>query len=312
MKIFNSLEELGHITNPVITIGSFDGVHLGHQKILKKLREEADKINGETVLFTFKVHPKMVLFPDSHGIKLIQDQKEKNLKLSEYQLDNLILFPFTKEFSNLTAYQFVKDILVDKIGVKKIVIGYDHQFGNNREGNIDFLKSVSNEFGFEVIEISAEEIDEVNISSTKIRKAILAGDIKTANSYLNDTYGLSGTVVKGQQLGRKIGFPTANINIEFQDKLIPGNGVYFVEVIIEENFLHGMLNIGVRPTIDTNLTRTIEVNIFDFDQEIYGQEIKIEFISKVREEQKFDSLDKLIQQLKDDEDHCRSIISVRN
>jgi riboflavin kinase/FMN adenylyltransferase len=311
MKIFNSLEELVHIVNPVITIGSFDGVHLGHQKILKKLREEADKINGETVLFTFKVHPKMILFPDSHGIKLIQDQKEKKEKLSEYQLDNLILFPFTKEFSTLSAYQFIKDILVDKIGIKKIVIGYDHQFGNNREGNIDFLKSVSDEFGFEVIEISAEEINEVNISSTKIRQAILSGDIKTANAYLNDTYGLEGTVVKGQQLGRKVGFPTANIKVEFKDKLIPGNGVYFVKVAVEKKSYYGMLNIGVRPTIDVDLARTIEVNIFDFNHEIYNHEIKIDFISKIRDEQKFESLDKLIQQLNEDENYCRSAISVR-
>lgn len=308
MKIFNSLEELGQLKNPVITIGSFDGVHLGHQKILKKLSEEALKIGGETVLFTFHPHPKMVLFPVDHGIKLIQSQEEKNTKLASYNLDNLILYPFTKEFSSLTALQFVKEILVDKIGAKKIVIGYDHQFGNNREGNISFLNSVSKEFGFEVIEISAEEINEVNISSTKIRKAILEGDVLTANSYLNENYPLSGTVIKGQQLGRKIGFPTANILVDFEEKLIPGNGVYFVEVTIENKQHYGMLNIGNRPTIDENLIRSIEVNILDFNQDIYDQKITIHFISRIRDEKRFNGIDELIKQLKADEIYCRNCI----
>ena len=262
---FHSIEKIHH---PVITIGTFDGVHIGHQKIIKQLNEEAEKVNGESVLFTFYPHPRMVLYPESHGIKLIQTQEEKLAKLQKMGLKNCIVFPFTFEFSRMTALEFVRDFLVNKLHVKKLVIGYDHQFGKNREGSIQFLKDICDTYDFEVIEIPAQDIDEVNVSSTKIRDAILKGNIEKANDYLGDLFELSGTVVKGNQLGRTIGYPTANIVLNSELKLIPGNGVYAVRVLVRGTWFDGMMNIGMRPTVSSNGGRTIEVNIFDFDETI--------------------------------------------
>lgn len=309
MKVFNDVAQLSTLPNSVLTIGTFDGVHVGHQKILKKINEEAKSIHGESILFTFYPHPRMVLFPENHGVKLIQTQEEKLKKLDKFQLENIVVIPFTKDFSNLTAYDFVKDFLIDKFKIKKLVIGYDHQFGKNREGDIHFLKNMSKEFDFEVIEITAEEINEVNVSSTKIRQAIIDGDIETANLYLNDCYELNGTVVKGNQLGRKIGFPTANISAIPDEKLLPKVGVYFVEVEIDNTNYKGMLNIGYRPTVDESKKITIEVNIFDFSKDIYSKLINVKFISKIRDEIKFDSIDKLIYQLEKDEKYCRNLIN---
>ena len=228
MNVFQDFHSIEKIHHPVITIGTFDGVHIGHQKIINQLNEEAEKINGESVLFTFYPHPRMVLYPESHGIKLIQTQEEKLAKLEKMGLKNCIVFPFTFEFSRMTALEFVRDFLVNQLNVKKLVIGYDHQFGKNREGSLQFLKDICETYDFEVIEIPAQDIDEVNVSSTKIREAILAGNIEKANDYLGDTFELTGTVVKGNQLGRTIGYPTANIVLNSDLKLIPGNGVYAV------------------------------------------------------------------------------------
>ncbi|MFM7682747.1 MAG: riboflavin biosynthesis protein RibF, partial [Bacteroidota bacterium] len=213
MRIFEGIESLGEIKNPVVTIGTFDGVHLGHQKIIEQLNFEAEKIGGESVLLTFDPHPRIVLFPENHNVKLIQTLDEKFQVLEKFNLKNLVLIPFTKEFSELTATEFVEKILIGNLKAKKFVIGYDHQFGRNREGNIQFLKSVSEKYGFEVIEISAKSIDEINISSTKIRNSLLQGDVETAKLFLSRPYEISGTVIRGNQLGRTLGFPTANVQV---------------------------------------------------------------------------------------------------
>lgn len=309
MRVFYGFEGLNEIPNPVLTIGTFDGVHLGHQKIVKNLNDVAQKIGGESVLFTFFPHPRMVLYPDSHGVKLIQTQQEKLVKLEKMGLQNVIIFPFTIEFSRLTALEFVRDFLVNKLNVKHMVIGYDHQFGKNREGTIEYLRNVSETYDFGVTEISAKEIDEVNISSTKIRKALTTGDIETANVFLGDKFELHGTIVKGKGIGRTIGFPTANIMIDDVLKLIPANGVYVVEIILSpEVRKFGMLSIGTNPTISENNAQTIEVNILDFNQDLYGQTVEVRFLKRIRDELKFESLELLISQIKKDEALTRSYL----
>ena len=310
MRIFKGYEQITSIPNAVLTIGTFDGVHIGHQKILQQLNQEALKIGGESVLFTFYPHPRMVLFPDNHGLKLIQTQEEKLDKLKRIGLQNVIVQPFTSDFSNLTATEFVRDFLVQKLKVKKLVIGHDHQFGKNREGTLEFLKSMSKIYDFEVIEIPAQEIDEVNISSTRIRKAIEIGNIEIANTYLGEKFELNGTVVKANQLGRTIGFPTANLLLDNDIKIIPKNGVYIVEVIIPNyGTFRGMMNIGIRPTIKDNLSLAIEVHILDFNENIYGSPIKVKLISRLRDEIKFNSIDELKKQLQDDEKNSRAFFN---
>ena len=310
MRIFNGFDQLSLISNPVLTIGTFDGVHIGHQKIIQQLNNEAVKIGGESVLFTLFPHPRMVLFPDSHGLKLIQTQTEKMEKLKKNGLQNLIIQPFTKEFSNLSALEFVRDYLIKKLKIKKLVIGHDHQFGKNREGTIEFLRSISNQYNFEVIEISALEIDEVNVSSTKIRNAIETGRIEIANTYLGEPFKVSGIVVKGNQLGRMLGFPTANIQIDDNLKIIPYKGVYAVKVVIDDKiYRNGMMNIGNRPSIDNDLGLSLEVNIFDFNDNIYDSKVSLSIISRIRDEIKFDSIDALQLQLKKDEKEVRAIFN---
>lgn len=285
--------------NAIVTTGTFDGVHIGHQTILKRLVEVARKENGESVLITFFPHPRMVLQKDL-DIKLLNTVSEKIALLSKTGIDHLLVFPFTKEFSRISSIDFVRDILVNKIGTKKLVIGYDHQFGRNREGSFQHLVEYGPVYGFEVEEIPAQDIEDTAVSSTKIRKALTEdGDIKTAGKYLGDLYHLSGIVVGGKKLGSKIGFPTANIKIEEDYKLIPKDGVYAVQLEIDKQFYKGMLNIGKRPTVDGS-TRTIEVNIFDFSREIYNHEIKLCFVDRIRDEHKFEDLDALKVQLDKD------------
>ena len=309
MKVFSGFDSILEIKNPVLTIGTFDGVHIGHQKIIERLNEEATKIDGESVLFTFYPHPRMVLFPDSHGLKLIQTQAEKIDKLRKCGLQNVIVFPFTKEFSRLTAIEFVRDYLVNRLNVKKLVIGYDHQFGKNREGSLEFLKEIADTYEYEVIEIPAQDIDEVNVSSTKIRNALLAGDIETANNFLGEHFELSGTVVKGNQIGSQMGFPTANIQIDSELKLIPGNGVYAVSVRLEDgSLLNGMLNIGTRPTVSASDELRIEVHLFDTTLNLYGQKLTVRFLKRVRDEKRFEDKESLINQLKNDEITVRNIV----
>lgn len=313
MRVFQDFEELKQIPNPVLTIGTFDGVHIGHQKIIEQLNHEADKIGGESVLFTFYPHPRMVLFPDSHGLKLIQTQSEKVDKLRRMGLKNVIVVPFTKEFSRLTAIEFVRDLLVNLINVKKLVIGYDHQFGKNREGTLEFLKDVSEVYGFEVIEIPAQEIDEVNVSSTKIRNALLSGDVATANSFLGEPFELNGLVVSGDHIGRQIGFPTANLQIDSEIKLIPLNGVYAVEVEINEStILKGMMNVGTRPTVSSSSEHRIEIHLFDFDGDLYGKYITVRLLHYLRKEMRFEDLESLKLQIREDETLVRGFFLSRS
>jgi riboflavin kinase/FMN adenylyltransferase len=306
LRIFNDLNAVAEILNPVVTIGTFDGVHLGHQKILQTLLDEAQRIDGESVLLTFYPHPRMILYPESHGMKLLQTQAEKMEKLAEFGLQNLIIYPFSFDFSRLTALEFVRDILVNKLHVRKIVIGYDHQFGKNREGNIQYLKDIAETYEFEVIEIPAQDIDEVNISSTKIREALLKGDVKRAAVFLGQCYQLSGKVIRGRALGRTIGYPTANIEVNSDLKLVPGIGVYAVEVYVEGKTLRGMLNIGRRPTVVSTDNVNLEVHILDFQEDIYDKMITLRFMERVRDEQKFESVEALKEQLQKDEKFVRN------
>jgi len=307
MKVFEGLANVGQIKNPVVTIGTFDGVHLGHQKILQQVRLEAEKIEGESVLLTFYPHPRLVLFPNNHNLQLLQTQSEKLQTLAENGLENVIILPFSKEFSQLSALDFVQTVLYKSLHAKKIIIGYDHQFGNDRKGNIGFLKAHAEEFNFEVIEIPAEEINEVNVSSTKIRTALKEGSLEIATTYLNKPFELSGTIVKGKQLGRTIGFPTANLELNDNTKLIPANGVYAVKVELnnEEKSYNGMMNIGFRPTVSEGLKQSIEINIFDFQGDLYDSHLKVSLYKRIRMEEKFVNLASLKSQLSKDETAIR-------
>ena len=313
MRVFQGFEQLSSIPNPVLTIGTFDGVHLGHQKIIRKLNEEAAQIGGESVLFTFYPHPRMVLYPDNHGLKLIQTQVEKIDKLRRMGLQNVIVHPFTKEFSRLTAIEFVRDFLVNQLHVKKLVIGYDHQFGKNREGNLEFLLDVCDTYGFEVVEIGAEEIDEVNVSSTKIRNSIKSGEMDKAKSYLGEPYELYGRVIQGQALGRQLGFPTANLDVESEIKLIPKIGVYAVNVLLEDGGIYeGMMNIGDRPTLKSENKTSIEVNLFNYKGDLYDQQITVQLLKRFRDEIRFENLIELKEQLIQDEKDIRTYFTSNN
>ena len=308
MRVFKGFDDILEIPNPVLTIGTFDGVHLGHQKIIDQLNREAEKLGGESVLFTFYPHPRMVLYPDSHGLKLIQTQAEKIDKLRRMGLQNVIIHPFSTEFSRLSALEFTRDYLVNRLNVKKMVIGYDHQFGKNREGNIKFLQDVSETYDFEVIEISAEEVDEVNISSTKIRRTIEAGEMELARKYMGEPFELFGKIIDGQAIGRELGYPTANIDIESEIKLIPKFGVYAANVLLSNGQIkEGMMNIGVRPSVGMEKNNIcIEVHILDFNENLYGEHITIQLLSRFRSEMKFDSLFELKEQLNIDEKNIRN------
>ncbi len=308
MNIYTDLSEFRGVKNPVLTIGTFDGVHLGHQKIINFLNEAAQKNNGESIVFTFYPHPRMVLHPEDHNLELLQTIDERIDKLSKFGVDHLIVFPFTKAFSNLSAVEFVRDILVNQIGIKTLVIGYDHQFGKNREGSKNLLEELAPIYDFNVVEIPAFLKGEIKISSTKIRKALGNGEVDKARKFLGDFFVLKGKVVKGDQIGTQIGFPTANIEVKEDYKLIPANGVYAVNVFIDACKFSAMLNIGVRPTVNETGERRIEVHIFDFDQDIYGETIKIAFVKMIRKEKTFHNLDELKNQLKNDEAKCRVVL----
>ncbi len=309
MRVFQGFDELEKIPNPVLTIGTFDGVHLGHQRIIQQLNEEAQKHGGESVLFTFYPHPRMVLFPDSHGLKLLQTQVEKIEKLERMGLQNVIVHPFTKEFSRLTAVEFVRDYLVNKLNVKTIVIGYDHQFGKNREGSLELLKDLGPVYDFNVIEIAAQDIDDVNVSSTKIRNALSTGNIETANLFLGAPFELNGTVIPGKQVGRKIGFPTANMDLGSSVKIIPAAGVYLVRTVLQNRAEYfGMMNIGVNPTVRDTDEVSIEVNLLDFSGNLYGQELQVKALTRLRDELKFNSLEDLKIQLSKDEHTVRNLL----
>lgn len=299
MKIYEGLNDFSPVQNAVVTLGTFDGVHLGHQKILARIREIADQIKGETVLVTFWPHPRLVLYPQEHNIKLLTSFEEKAALLRKFGIDHLITIPFTKEFSQLSSEEFIRKVLVDKIQTQVLVIGYDHRFGKDREGGFDHLMANRERYGFQLEEIPREDIDHISISSTKIRNALAEGRVDIARACLGRDFELNGVIIKGQQLGRSIGFPTANIKILHDYKLIPGDGAYAVTVNLENKIYQGMLNIGNRPTVN-GLEKTVEVNVFDFSGDLYDKRLTIGFKIFLRAEKKFNSLEELKTQLEKD------------
>jgi len=302
------LDEFSGIANPVVTIGIFDGVHKGHQKIIKRIIESGRELNGESVLLSFFPHPRTILKPENGSLRLINTLDEKISLLDSLGLQNIIIHPFDLEFSNIPSEDFVKNILVDILKVKKLIIGYDHRFGKNRSGSFELLKKDSVKYNFELEEIPAQDIKQVNISSSKIRNALLDGDIELANEYLGYQYFMKGTIVKGDQIGRGINFPTANIYIEEKYKLIPNEGVYAVKVKVRGIWFHGMLNIGHRPTLPGR-GFSIEVHILNFNDDIYGETIQVNFAKRIRNEIKFDNLNSLEKQLIKDKETVNLLFS---
>jgi len=295
---------------PVVTIGTFDGVHLGHREVIAELKRIARETNGESVVFTFFPHPRMVVTPDEDTIRLLTTQEEKCMLLEELKLDRLVIYPFTREFASLTYSEFVKNILVDQMHICKLVTGYDHKFGHDRQGDFHALQILGDQYGFEVEQLNPMLVENVAVSSTKIRQALESGDIKKVSHYLGYPYLLKGKVVEGRRLGREIGFPTANILPDDQHKLIPTDGVYAVLVEVGGTQYKGMLNVGTRPTVNTNVDhRSIEVHIFDFSEDIYQKDISVSFVERIRNEVKFGSLDQLKAQLALDKARTLSIFA---
>ena len=308
MNIYSGVDHFPELGYAVVTSGTFDGVHIGHQKILKRIKEIAENANGETVLITFWPHPRMILSPGEDQLKLLSSFEEKAELLEKFGVDHLVKIPFTHAFSKLSSAEFVEQYLVDKINTRKLVIGYNHRFGRNREGSFDYLAKNAKHYGFDVEEIPKQDLDDVAVSSTIIRKALAVGDVNHANLYLGRPYELEGLVVKGDQLGRKIGFPTANLNVYEPSKLIPADGAYAVYAYYQGQKKLGMMNIGYRPTVNGK-KRTIEINIFDFDQDIYDRTLKIQLMDQIRQEKKFDDLDELKKQLSDDKKRALKILN---
>lgn len=309
MKIFNAIQEFTSSAKTIVTLGTFDGVHQGHKYLLDKLINSSKALDCPTVVLTFFPHPRMVLQPDA-DVKMLNTIAEKATLLEESGIDNLIIHPFSKEFSRLTAEDFVKDILVTRLNAAKIIIGHDHRFGRNRTANTQDLIRMGREFGFEVEQITPLDVEDITVSSTKIRHALTNGDLTTANNYLGYPYFITGTVVTGKQLGRTIGYPTANIVITEEYKLVPAQGVYAVSSVINGNTVYGMMNIGTRPTVG-GTTQTIEVNFFDLDANLYDSELKISLHQRIRSEQKFDGLDALKAQLAKDKQDAQEFFKVK-
>lgn len=307
LKLFHSINDFHSTKKTILTLGTFDGVHIGHKKILERITQNTENGKYESLVLTFFPHPRMVLQEKSE-IKLLNTIAEKTKLLEATGIENLIIHPFDESFSRLTAEEFVHSILVDQFHIQKIIIGHDHRFGRNRTANIDNLIAYGAEYGFEVEQISAQEIQDVSVSSTKIRKALTEGKMDLANEYLGYDYFLSGKIVKGKQLGRTIGFPTANIEIEEDYKLIPKTGVYAVKALIDQKEVFGMMNIGFNPTVNGQ-KQTIEVNLFDFDADIYDKEIEVSLLHFLREEQKFGSIDLLKEQLNQDRINALAFIN---
>jgi riboflavin kinase/FMN adenylyltransferase len=306
MKRVNGINNFLIHSPTILTLGTFDGVHKGHQKILKKLNSEANKAKLKSIVLTFFPHPRIVLNPRSN-LKLINTIKERSELLEKSGIDFLITHPFDKTFSELSPEKFVKNILVDKLKIKKILIGYDHKFGKNRTAGIEDLKKFGLKYDFDVIEISAKEQNKVTISSTKIRKSIENGDFNKAKSFLGYHFNIEGLVIKGNAIGRTIGFPTANLNVSEDYKLIPKRGVYLIFSLIENKKVFGMMNIGIKPTLN-NDRETIEVNFFDWEKDLYKKLIKVYVLDFIRDEQKFTSLIKLEEQIKLDKKTCLKLI----
>ncbi len=307
MRIFDNLKSYSSEKESILTIGTFDGVHIGHNKILKRLIQDSKKNNLSSLVMTFFPHPRMIL-NKSHEIKMIDTIDEKINLLEKTGLDNLIIHPFDNNFSKIRAKEFVEEILVKKLKIKEIIIGYDHKFGKDREASVEDLKKFGKDYMFTVKEIPAQEIDSIAISSTKIRNAILNGEIEKCNKFLGRNFILTGKVVYGDGLGKKIDFPTANIKIKETYKIIPKNGVYLVKTKINSNTYFGMMNIGIRPTVGGR-NKSLEIHFFNFKDNIYGKNVSIEIIKKIRDEEKFSSIDQLKIQLKKDEQFCLKLIN---
>lgn len=297
MKIYRNINDYKPVKNAIVTIGTFDGVHLGHQAIFKKMTAEAKAIGGETVVVTFHPHPRLVLNIDSSSLRFITTQEKKMEILEKTGIDNVVIIEFTREFSRTSSEQFIKNYIVDKIKPAKLVIGYDHHFGKNRMGDFKLLYDLSNRYNFKVERVAAQDVENIAVSSTKIRKALEAGDVKKANRLLGYEYSLCGEVIHGNELGRTIGFPTANLNIPDAFKVIAVCGVYACHIKHKGLFYNGMGNIGYRPTVSGNSQLTTEVHLFDFDQMIYGEEICVSFVDRIRSEIRFENMQALQQQL---------------
>ena len=306
MKTIFGLENYPKEKASIVTVGTFDGVHIGHQSIIKRLVNIAQAENKTSVLLTFYPHPRMVL-QSNVPMRLIQTIEERKAALAETGLDVLVIHPFTESFSRLDAEQYVKEVLVGQLNVHKIVMGYDHRFGRNRNANIDDMQDFGAIYDFDIEEISATEVEAIAVSSTKIRNAILEGDMKKAATYLDRNFELSGEVIHGEKRGRVLQFPTANIDLKNAHKILPKNGVYLVKSTLEGQTVYGMMNIGEKPTFDAKRI-SIEVHFFDWSKDLYGEHIRIEVLERVRDEQKFDSAEKLQTQLQADESRCRLII----
>ncbi|HLQ99341.1 MAG TPA: bifunctional riboflavin kinase/FAD synthetase [Sphingobacterium sp.] len=327
MKIYKSLEEFYSKGNSIVTIGTFDGVHVGHQKILNSLKEMAIKYDGETVLLTFYPHPRLIINPDDQHLKLLSDIEEKVGALADAGVDHLIIMPFTRDFSNQSPEEYIRNVLIRKLGVRCIVIGYDHRFGKDRKGSIRDLRQQGKIYGFDVKEISEQDVEEVAVSSTKIREALIVGDIETANKYLGYPFELTGKVIEGDKIGRDLGFPTANLEVHEKHKLIPAYGIYAVEAqvfdglspiesgeyespeIIEK--FQAMAYIGNRPTVD-GVHRTIEVNFLDFSGNLYNKTLRIRFLDFIRHDERFESMEILIKKMKEDEKKIRAFFENKN
>jgi len=309
VKIHQGLENFPNIKNAIVTSGTFDGVHLGHLKILRRLKEITEACNGESVLITFWPHPRLVLQPD-YNLKLLTDFDEKVRLLEKFGIDHLVVIPFTKAFSKLSSEAFVEEILIKKINTKKLVIGFNHHFGRNREGSFEYLMQHADKYGFDIEEIERQDVAQIGVSSTKIRKALKRGEVDVAAKLLGRNHSLTGKVIHGNKNGKKIGFATANIVINDPYKLVPVDGVYAVKVLYDGEEFDGMLNIGHRPTIKDN-NKTIEVHIFDFTKDIYEEELKIAFVKRIRDEMKFVGLGALKQQLKKDKKEVLEILKSR-
>ncbi|MFN8287861.1 MAG: bifunctional riboflavin kinase/FAD synthetase [Chitinophagales bacterium] len=307
MRVFRDLHNLPSFHNSVVTIGTFDGVHRGHQKIIDRIKELAREVNGESIIITFHPHPRLVINPGDKSLRLLNTIEEKIDLLAQAGIDNVVIVPFSRDFSEQSAEDYIHNFLVKNFAPQYIVIGYDHRFGKNREGNFLLLEKMKEQLGYKLEEITKETLDDIAISSTKIRQSLAEGEIKLATELLGHSYTISGMVVRGLQNGRKLGYPTANIQVDDEFKLIPRKGVYTVRVKVNEQWHGGMMSIGFNPTFEGK-QQTIEVNIFDFDADIYGNKITVEFIHYIRDEKKFNSLDDLIAAIKNDEVVSREIL----
>lgn len=301
MNVYHDLDQLPSFRNAVVTIGSFDGVHRGHQIILEQVKTLANTYKGESIVVTFHPHPRLVIYPEETNLQLLTSIDEKINLLKRFGIDNVVVVPFTRGFSQLTAAEYIERFLIEKFNPKCIVIGYDHRFGSNREGDIGLIRTYAERHAFELIEIQKQQVDEITVSSTKVRNALLEGKVRQAHQLLGHYFTLTGVVVKGRQIGTKIGFPTANLNILFEHKLVPPDGIYAVYVQHQQTRYKGMLYIGLRPTLQDKYARSIEVNIFDFNKNIYGDKLVVELAAFIRSDAQFDDLEQLTNQLKEDE-----------